>query len=58
VIVKENFLTTSKYLISGEKIQTGLFLEDTIEANDFFYHHYNLEKLILVGSCGVPLQLC
>src|SRR4030042_6277377 len=28
-----------------EKIQTGLFLEETIEANDFFYHQYNLGKL-------------
>ena len=35
-----------------EKIQTGLFVPDTIAANDFFIKNYELNKLILMGSCG------
>jgi len=35
-----------------ERIQTGLFVQDTIDANDFFINHYRLNKLILVGNCG------
>jgi pimeloyl-ACP methyl ester carboxylesterase len=34
------------------RIQTGLFVNDTITANDFFIKHYELSNLILVGSCG------
>lgn len=33
-------------------IQAGLFIKDTITANDFFIGNYHLDKLILVGNCG------
>jgi hypothetical protein len=35
-----------------EKIQTGLFVSDTIAANDFFIKNYEVNELILMGSCG------
>ena len=35
-----------------EKIQTGLFVSDTIAANDFFNKNYGVNELILMGSCG------
>jgi pimeloyl-ACP methyl ester carboxylesterase len=35
-----------------EQIQTGLFIEDTIYSNNFFWENFNLTKLILAGSCG------
>lgn len=34
------------------EIQTGLFVRDTISANDFFIKNYALDKLILIGNCG------
>ena len=35
-----------------EKIQTGLFVPDTIAANDFLSNTYGIERLILIGNCG------
>ena len=35
-----------------EKIQTGLLVDDTITANDFFMQNYSIEKLTLIGNCG------
>jgi len=35
-----------------ETIQTGLLVEDTVCANDHFFEKYELEELILAGSCG------
>lgn len=35
-----------------EKIQTGLLVDDTITANDFFLKNYPLQQLILIGNCG------
>lgn len=35
-----------------EKIQTGLFVQDTIEANDFFRDKYGIDELIMIGNCG------
>lgn len=35
-----------------EKIQKGLFVSDTIAANDFFTQNYELDQLALAGSCG------
>jgi len=35
-----------------EKIQTGLFVPDTIAANNYFIKKYEVKKLILMGSCG------
>lgn len=34
------------------KIQTGLFVEDTVIANDFFIEKYDINELILIGNCG------
>jgi len=36
----------------AEIIQTGLFVQDTIAANDFFIHNYQISELILAGNCG------
>jgi pimeloyl-ACP methyl ester carboxylesterase len=35
-----------------EKIQKGLFVKDVLDGNDFFLRSYELDKLILIGSCG------
>lgn len=35
-----------------EKIQRGLFINDTIASNDFFTRKYELDELILIGNCG------
>ncbi len=35
-----------------ESIQTGLFVEDTLCANDYLCEHYEIERLIMAGSCG------
>ena len=35
-----------------EKIQTGLFVPDTIAANTLFVEEYGIEELILMGNCG------
>jgi pimeloyl-ACP methyl ester carboxylesterase len=37
--------------IWGE-IQRGLFVPDTLSANDFFAERYGLDGLILMGNCG------
>ena len=36
----------------GEKIQTGLFVFDTIDANSYFIKKFKINRLILVGNCG------
>ena len=35
-----------------EEIQTGLFVPDTMVANDFFCERYKLDQIILMGNCG------
>ena len=35
-----------------EKIQKALFVQDTMEANKYFVTKYNLDNLVLIGSCG------
>lgn len=35
-----------------EEIQKGLFVSDTIDANDFFCEKYGLDQIILMGNCG------
>jgi pimeloyl-ACP methyl ester carboxylesterase len=34
------------------QIQRGLFVNDSIEANTYFLEKFNLDKLLMVGSCG------
>lgn len=36
----------------GDQVQKGFFVEDTLQANDFFYSSCNLDRLYLAGSCG------
>ncbi|HET6465452.1 MAG TPA: alpha/beta hydrolase [Nitrospiria bacterium] len=36
-------------------IQRGLFVPDTLAANDFFVREARLEKLILIGQCGAAV---
>lgn len=35
-----------------EKIERGLFVNDTIASNDFFTKKYGLNEIILIGNCG------
>lgn len=36
----------------GEEIQNGLFVQDTIDANDCFIDKYLIDELFLIGNCG------
>lgn len=35
-----------------EKIQSGLLVDDTIRANDYFISEYGITDLTLIGNCG------
>lgn len=35
-----------------ERVHTGSFISDTIDANDFFITNYGIENLTLIGNCG------
>ena len=35
-----------------EKIQTGLFVDDAIKANDYFCENFDIATLIMAGNCG------
>ena len=34
------------------RIQTGLFVDDTLAANDFFIEKFAINRLVMMGSCG------
>ena len=36
-------------------IQRGVFVEDTISANEYLYSHEGIKKLILIGQCGAAV---
>jgi uncharacterized protein len=35
-----------------EKIQTGLFVQDIMDGNDFIIKKYEIDKLYIIGNCG------
>ena len=35
-----------------ERVHTGSFISDTIDANDFLINNYGIENLTLIGNCG------
>jgi pimeloyl-ACP methyl ester carboxylesterase len=36
----------------GQQVQEGLFVSDTLIANEYFVSEYKIDKLFLMGNCG------